>query len=117
MNNDYYATDKAAAQTPQQSNPGKPCGCEELKQSLAARLNRAAAALDKTAAEHGENSNLTEIEQQAAQWLNQSADYVRQFDYEREQANVRNHIIDNPGRSLAIAGATGLVLGILLRRR
>jgi ElaB/YqjD/DUF883 family membrane-anchored ribosome-binding protein len=48
--------------------------------------------------------------------LNQSAEYVREFDYKREQTNVRNHIARNPGRSLVIAGAIGLTLGILLRK-
>lgn len=117
MNSDYSSSDKAAGTETEHSNLGKPCCCEDVKNSIVDRLRRAAAALDKTATEQGENSGVAEFEQHAAQWLNQSAEYIRQFDYEREEANVRKHIAQNPGRSLMIAGAVGLVLGILLRKR
>lgn len=110
------SADKTTGAETEHSNAGKSCCCEDLKQSVATRLQRAADALEKTAAEHGENSDLADVEKHAAQWLNKSSDYIRQFDYEREQANARNHIARNPGRSLMIAGAAGLVLGVLLRK-
>lgn len=108
--------DKTTGSETENPHSSKPCCCEELKQSVADKLRQAADALAKTATEHGENSDLADFEKQAAQWLNQSSDYIRQFDYEREQANVRNHIARNPGRSLAIAGAAGLLIGMLTRK-
>ncbi len=116
MNSDYYSAEKSAGMAQEDPAPGKLCCCEELKQSVADKLCRAASTLEKTAAEHEKNSDLADVEKHAAQWLNKSSDYIRQFDYEREQANARNHIARNPGRSLMIAGAAGLVLGVLLRK-
>ena len=116
MNSDYYSADKSAGTAQKDPDPDKPCCCEELKQSVADRLCRAASTLEKTAADHEKNSDLADVEQHLAQWLNQSAEYIRQFDYAREKTNVSSHIADNPGRSLMIAGAAGLVLGILLRK-
>lgn len=116
MSSDYSSAEVAAGAETEHANPDKPCCCEELKQSVADRLQRAAKTLNRTAAEQKENSDLADFEKHAAQWLNQSAEYIREFDYEREQANVRTHITRNPGRSIAIAGAVGLILGVLLRK-
>jgi len=55
--------------------------------------------------------------QQAANWLDQSADYVKQADMRQVKADVANQIRRNPGRSLLVAGAVGLFLGALIRRR
>jgi ElaB/YqjD/DUF883 family membrane-anchored ribosome-binding protein len=54
---------------------------------------------------------------QASEWLNQSAEYVRQFDYERADARFREYVGQSPGRSLLIAGGVGLIIGAILRRR
>ena len=54
---------------------------------------------------------------QAADWLDQSADYVKQADMQQVKADVANQIRRNPGRSLLVAGAVGLFLGALIRRR
>lgn len=116
MNSDYSSTTNAAGTQTDQTKADNSCSCDELKQTVADKFRRAAAALDKAAIKQDENSDLGDFEQHVAQWLSQSADYIQQFDYEREQANVREHIVRNPGRSVAIAGAAGLVLGILLRR-
>jgi ElaB/YqjD/DUF883 family membrane-anchored ribosome-binding protein len=49
--------------------------------------------------------------------LDQSAEYVRQFDYEQTDARVREYVRQSPGSSLVIAGAVGLIIGVILRRR
>jgi ElaB/YqjD/DUF883 family membrane-anchored ribosome-binding protein len=56
----------------------------------------------------------------AADWLNRSADYVEQVDLEgikRIKSTVDDEVRRHPGRSLLVAGAAGLLLGLLLRRR
>ncbi|MBD1400579.1 hypothetical protein [Pelovirga terrestris] len=116
MSSDYSATKDTEDTAPKDSCPDKPCGCEGLKQSVADSLCQAATALEQTASTHDGGSGLAEVEQHAARWLHHSADYVRQFSYEHEEANLRKHISHNPGRSMVIAGAAGLVLGILLRK-
>lgn len=116
MSSDYSPTKNTADTAAKDSDPDKPCGCDGLKQSVADGLYRAATALDQTVSEHGDKSALADVEQHAVQWLHQSADYIRQFNYEHEEANLRKHINHNPGRSMAIAGAAGLVIGMLLRK-
>ncbi|MFO7577534.1 MAG: hypothetical protein R6W66_07385 [Pelovirga sp.] len=117
MNRDYDSTDKAARTGTDPSNPGTFCFCKEAKQSVANRLRRAAAALDKTAAAHEESPGLADFEKHAARWLYQSSDYMNQFDCGREVSRVRDRIARSPGRSLVIAGAVGLVLGLLSNNR
>ena len=58
-----------------------------------------------------------ELVHQAADWLDRSADYVRDFDPQQVKTDVENQVRRHPGRSLLIAGAAGLLLGALLRRR
>jgi ElaB/YqjD/DUF883 family membrane-anchored ribosome-binding protein len=99
-------------QQPDKSN----CG-GEVRQSIADTLQQAAESLGKAASGHQQQSGLAGLEKHVAEWLDQSATYVRQFDYEREQARAREHVTRHPGRSLLIAGAVGLALGALLRRR
>jgi ElaB/YqjD/DUF883 family membrane-anchored ribosome-binding protein len=54
---------------------------------------------------------------QASEWLDQSADYVRQFDYVQADTRVREYVGKRPGLSLLIAGGVGLIIGAILRRR
>jgi hypothetical protein len=53
----------------------------------------------------------------AAEVLNRSADYVDEMDLGQLKEDVVNQVRRNPGRSLLIAGAAGLILGALFRRR
>ena len=54
---------------------------------------------------------------QAANWLDQSADYIKQADIHQMKSDVSDQIRRNPGRSLLVAGAVGLFIGALVRRR
>jgi ElaB/YqjD/DUF883 family membrane-anchored ribosome-binding protein len=62
-------------------------------------------------------TTISEIGKQAAEWLDQSADYVRHFEYERVDADFRDSVKKSPGRSLLIAGGIGLIIGAILQRR
>ena len=53
---------------------------------------------------------------QAAGWLDDAAEYVREVDPQKVKSDIQLQVRSNPGRSLLIAGAAGLLLGILLRR-
>ncbi|MBP1624697.1 MAG: uncharacterized protein H6Q07_2717, partial [Acidobacteria bacterium] len=55
--------------------------------------------------------------QQASEWLHQSAGYIRNFDIERADRNLRNQIRSHPGRSMLIGLAAGLLVGMMVRRR
>jgi len=53
---------------------------------------------------------------QASDWLDQSAEYVRHFDPEKFNAEITEYVKENPGLSLLIAGAAGLIIGGMVRR-
>ncbi len=98
-------------------NTGASRGFENIKNSIADQLKTAAEMLDeKSKGEHAQ-SGIGQYGKQASEWLDQSAGYVRQFDYEEAEASIRECIKQHPGRSLLIAGAVGLIIGVVLRRR
>lgn len=96
---------------------GKSTGFENVKNSIADKFHDAAKALGEKADRKEAQSGIAHYEKQASEWLDQSAEYVRQFDYEQATARVREYVKQSPGRNLLIAGAVGLVIGVILRRR
>jgi ElaB/YqjD/DUF883 family membrane-anchored ribosome-binding protein len=93
-------------------------GLDQIKTNIADKLRSAAGSLEGQAARMGgRNENVSGYGHQAAGWLNRSADYVEEFDPKQFRSDVENQVRRNPGRSLLIAGAAGLILGALLRRR
>jgi len=67
----------------------------------------------------GENewSPVTIGGQQASDWLARSADYVEHLDWDQLTSKTRRVIRTHPGVSLLMAGAAGLIIGTLIRRR
>ncbi|MEO6726232.1 MAG: hypothetical protein ABIU20_08925 [Blastocatellia bacterium] len=61
-----------------------------------------------------EGSNLSS---QASTWLHKSADYIEQIEPEKIKADITGQVQRNPGKSLLVAGAAGLILGAIFRRR
>jgi ElaB/YqjD/DUF883 family membrane-anchored ribosome-binding protein len=49
--------------------------------------------------------------------LHQSAAYVRDFDIQRADMQMRNQIRAHPGRTILIGLAAGIMVGFLIRRR
>ena len=65
----------------------------------------------------GDPEGYLRINAEKSKWYRFDAD-VRQFDYyEQAEARVREYVRQSPGRSLLIAGAVGLIIGAILRRR
>ena len=96
---------------------GKSTGSENVKNSIADAIHKVAEVLGNKAADQDSQSGMAQYGKQASKLLDQSADYVRQFDYEQADARVREYVRQSPGRSLLIAGAVGLIIGAILRRR
>ncbi len=96
---------------------GKVSGFEKIKKVIADRLVDVAATLDEKAATQDAESGMAQFEKQASEWLNESAEFVRNFDHEETDAAIRAYIRENPASSLLIAGGVGLAIGALLRRR
>jgi len=80
-------------------------------------LHNVAEILGEKTADPGEQPGVAGYGDQVSEWLKESAEYVRQFDYVQADAGVREYVGKRPGRSLLIAGGVGLIIGAILRRR
>jgi len=90
---------------------------DKLKNAVADQLKHAAATIEEKAASVQGPGQLGEYGRKAADWLDCSAEYVRNIDPDQVKLDIENQVKKNPGRSLLIAAAAGLFLGILVRRR
>lgn len=95
----------------------KSTGFENVKNIIADKLHNAAGALSEKVAIHDAQSGMAQYGKHASEWLNHSAEYIRKFDYEQTDSKIREYVRQSPGRSLLIAGAVGLIIGAILRRR
>jgi ElaB/YqjD/DUF883 family membrane-anchored ribosome-binding protein len=89
-----------------------------IKETISEKLRSAAKVVaDKAADPNMEDTVTGRYGRQVSSWLNSSADYVREMNVEQVKSDLQQQVRRNPGRSLLIAGAFGLLLGSLLRRR
>ncbi len=96
----------------------KSAGLGNVKNIIADNLHNAAEFLQEKASDQEDaQPAIAQYGKQASRWLDQSAGYVRQFDYEQADESVREYVGQNPWRSLLIAGGFGLIVGAVLRRR
>ena len=94
------------------------CNClDKAKTVIADKLHHVAAAINEKTADRDPQSDMARYGKQASEWLDQSAECVREFNYEDADARVRDYVRQGPGRSIAIAAAVGIVIGAILRRR
>ena len=118
METDNRIGDQAGDSAAEFQGSGKSTGFENVRNIIADKLRNVAEALGEKASDQDAQSGIGQYEKQASEWLDQSAEYVRQFDYyEQADAKIREYVRQSPGRSLLIAGAVGLIIGALLRRR
>lgn len=87
---------------------------DTIKEAVADKLHAAAGAIQQKAGQKQQDQG--GYIGQAAGWLDNAAEYVREADPQRIKSELQKQVRSNPGRSLLIAGAAGLFLGILLRR-
>jgi ElaB/YqjD/DUF883 family membrane-anchored ribosome-binding protein len=90
---------------------------DQVKSTVAEKLHSTARTIHQKAARGDQQSDLSGFAHRAADWLDRSGNYVSEVEPERVRRDLENQVRQNPGRSLLIAGAVGLVLGGLLRRR
>ena len=89
---------------------------DTIKDTVADKLHAVAGAIQQKAGQNQENA-VAGYAGQAAGWLDGAAEYVREADQQKVKADLQRQVRSNPGRSLLVAGAVGLVLGFLFRRR
>ena len=117
MGTNNLEVDKTEETATEFQGSDKSTGLGNVKTIIADKLHEAAEALGKKASDKDAHSGVAQYGKQASQWLDQSAQYIRRFDYKQADASVRNYVRDSPGRSLLIAGAVGLIIGAILRHR
>ncbi len=83
---------------------------------VADKLHQAADSLQQKVGSEADGGAMAKYGQKAADVLDRSADFVGDFDPGKVKTDVQNHVKQNPGRSLLIAGAVGLILGALFSR-
>lgn len=64
-----------------------------------------------------ERSSGTTVGRSATAWLNRSADDVERLNLEQIKTEIHSLVRAHPGVSLLMAGAAGLIIGSLVRRR
>ena len=89
----------------------------QFKNTVVQKLADAAEALQQHTARVEQPSEFSRLGQQAAGWLERSADYVSELEPQKLKDDLAMQVRRNPGRSLLVVGAVGLILGKLLRRR
>ena len=94
-------------------------GFNKMKTTVAGKLHEAARRLQEQAggAEAGPDGGMNNLGQRAGAWLERSANYVNDMEPQQLRSDLENQVRRNPGRSLLIAGAVGLLVGRLLRGR
>ncbi|SDB61518.1 hypothetical protein SAMN05660653_03205 [Desulfonatronum thiosulfatophilum] len=114
---DYQRYDKPDLTAAEPQASGKPTAFENVKKTLADQLDAAAEALGGKTGDQVGHEAVAEYGNQASEWLGKSADYVRKFDLEQADADVRECIRQHPGPSLLAAGVVGFLVGAMIRRR
>ncbi len=117
MESNKCAVDEAGKTITEHQCSCKSTSFENVKNNIADTLHNAADALGANAEEKDSQSGLAQFGKKASVRLDQSAEYIRQFDCKPADIKIREFIRQSPGRSLLIAGAVGLILGAIVRRR
>ena len=85
-----------------------------IKEKVAQGLKSAAESLKTKGPQTGDKSGFAE---QTSRWLDNAGTYVEDLSTARVKSDIQHQMRTNPGRSLLIAGAVGLIVGSLFRRR
>ena len=117
METNDWKNETRADTAPDSQGLATSCGCEKIKTVIADKMHEVAATVGEKAARQDAQPAVAKYGKQAAEVLDESADYIEQFDIEQADARVREYVRQNPGLSLLIAGATGLIIGAIFRRR
>jgi len=112
-----WTADKTQETAAEFQGSDKSTGFENVKTIIADKIHKVAEALGEKAADPDAQADIAHYGSQVSGWLDQSAEYVRQFDYKQADARIREYVEQSPGRSLLIAGGVGLIIGAMLRRR
>ncbi len=117
MTAESSGTENRAGNPGREERPPRTAGIDDIKHIVADSLHGLADTIAGKAVSREANPDVAHYAQQASAMLEQSAHYIRDWEYSDTEASIRNYIKENPGTSLIIAGLTGLLIGTLLQRR
>lgn len=109
--------DRSEETAAKSDNSSKSSCCMSIKNTIADKLHDVAEALGEKTSDHDGQCVVAQYGQRASEWLEESAEYVRQLDCKQADAGIREYVRQSPGRSLLIAGAIGLIIGAIWRHR
>lgn len=90
---------------------------DTIKSVIAEKLHTAAGVLqDKVKQVDDQNAPVVRYGRQCSDWLDQSADYVRDLKFSKLNKDLQDQVRRNPGRSILIGAVFGLCLGAWMRR-
>jgi ElaB/YqjD/DUF883 family membrane-anchored ribosome-binding protein len=90
---------------------------DTIKSAIAEKLHTAAVVLqEKVKQANDQNGTLVRYGRCCSDWLEHSADYVRDLKLSQLNKDIQNQVKRNPGRSILIGAALGLCLGAWMRR-
>ena len=93
-------------------------GFDRVKTTISNKLNEFADTISARATSSaGGNRDLANYGTQAADWVKRSAHYVEELNPQQIKHDITDQVRRNPGKTLLIATAAGLILGSLFRRR
>jgi ElaB/YqjD/DUF883 family membrane-anchored ribosome-binding protein len=97
-----------------ESGAGRNPALDTIKDKVADGLKSAAGSLRQKGPQTGAMSDYAG---QASGWLDNAGNYIRDMDVSQVKTDIQRQMRANPGRALLIAGAAGLIVGALFRRR
>lgn len=102
------AGDKTGETATDFQNSGNSGSCGNVRSVIADTMNKVSEALDEKADRQEAQFGTDQYGRQASEWLDKSAEYVREVDYKQADADVREYFRHGRGRRLLIAGGVGL---------
>jgi hypothetical protein len=90
---------------------------DRIKVRIADNLRRAAKTLYGKTDDNQTPREAPNFGSQAGGWLHNSADYIERMEPKKIKADITEQVRRNPGKSLLVASAFGLILGAIFRRK
>lgn len=90
---------------------------DRIQARIADKLHRAAETWFGKTEDNQTPGEAAKLREQANTWLHGSAGYIERMEPEKIKADITDQVRRNPGKSLLVAGAAGLILGAIFRRK
>lgn len=90
---------------------------DRIKVRIAGKLRQAAETLFGKTEDNQTPRGAPNFGSQASALLHNSADYIERMEPKKIKADIAEQVRRNPGKSLLVASAVGLILGAIFRRK